>query len=90
MNFMCACTLLVSDETGRLLVGTFRPFTLLVNPKDYVIKQLWFYLLSDNYLITFVAFNPLKAELNPICNLLALLGAHHIFHFSGLRINRLL
>jgi len=30
-------------------------------------------------------FNPLNAELNPICHLLALLGAHHIFHVSGLR-----
>ena len=30
--------------------------------------------------------NPLKAELNPICHLLALLGAHHIFHVSGLRV----
>ena len=29
--------------------------------------------------------NPLKAELNPICHLLALLGAHHIFHVGGLR-----
>jgi hypothetical protein len=29
--------------------------------------------------------NPLNAELNPICHLLALLGAHHIFHVSGLR-----
>jgi hypothetical protein len=32
-------------------------------------------------------FNPLSAELNPICNLLALLGAHLIFHVSGLRVN---
>jgi len=31
-------------------------------------------------------FNPLHPELNPICYLLALLGAHHIFHVSGLRI----
>jgi hypothetical protein len=27
-------------------------------------------------------FNPLNAELNPICLLLALLGAHHILHVS--------
>jgi hypothetical protein len=33
------------------------------------------------------SFNPLNAELNPICLLLALLGAHHIFHVSGLRVN---
>ena len=31
--------------------------------------------------------NPLNAKLNPICHLLALLGAHLIFHVSGLRVN---
>jgi hypothetical protein len=30
--------------------------------------------------------NPLNAELNPICHRLALLGAHHIFHVSWLRV----
>jgi hypothetical protein len=30
--------------------------------------------------------NPSNAELNYICHLLALLGAHHIFHVSGLRV----
>jgi len=32
-------------------------------------------------------FNPLNAELNPICHLLALLGAHNIFHVSRIRVN---
>jgi len=36
---------------------------------------------------THPVFNPLNAELNPICHLLALLGPHHIFHVSGLRVN---
>ena len=31
--------------------------------------------------------NPLNAALNPICHLLALLGAHHILHLSRIRIN---
>jgi hypothetical protein len=31
-------------------------------------------------------FIPLKAKLNPICRLLTLLRAHHIFHVSGLRV----
>ena len=31
-------------------------------------------------------FNPLYAELNPICHLLALLGAHHILHVSRIRV----
>jgi len=30
-------------------------------------------------------FNPLKAELNPICYLLALLGAHYFLHVSSIR-----
>jgi len=29
---------------------------------------------------------PLNAELNPICHLLALLGAHHILHVSGIKV----
>jgi hypothetical protein len=32
------------------------------------------------------SLNPLKAELNPICHLLALLRAHHIFHVSRVRV----
>jgi hypothetical protein len=30
--------------------------------------------------------NPLNADLNPICHLLALLGAHHILHVSRIRV----
>jgi hypothetical protein len=32
-------------------------------------------------------FNPLKAELNFICHLLALLGTHHVLNVSGVRVN---
>jgi len=32
-------------------------------------------------------FNPLNAKLNPICHLLALLGAHPILHISRIRVN---
>jgi len=31
--------------------------------------------------------NPLNAELNPICHLLTLLGAHHVLHVSRIRVN---
>ena len=34
-------------------------------------------------------FNPLKPELNPICYLLALLGAHHFLHVSRIRVKLL-
>ena len=33
-----------------------------------------------------IKLNPLNAELNPICHLLTLLGAHHILHVSALRV----
>ena len=33
--------------------------------------------------------NPLNPELNPICYLLALLGAHHFLHFSRIRVKSL-
>ena len=36
-----------------------------------------------------VSFNPLKPELNPICYLLALLGAHHFLHVSRIRVKLL-
>jgi len=36
-----------------------------------------------------VKFNPLNPELNPICSLLALLGAHHFLHVSRIRVNLL-
>jgi hypothetical protein len=35
-------------------------------------------------------FNPLNAELNPICHLLALLGSHPILHVSRIRVNYIL
>jgi hypothetical protein len=33
-------------------------------------------------------FNPLNAQLNPICHLLSLLGAHHILHVSRQRVKQ--
>jgi len=38
---------------------------------------------------TTAAFNPLNPELNPICYLLALLGAHYFLHVSGIRVKLL-
>ena len=35
------------------------------------------------------AVNPLNSELNPICYLLALLGAHHFLHVSRIRVKLL-
>jgi len=35
------------------------------------------------------SIKPLNAELNPICHLLALLGAHHFLHVSRIRFKSL-
>jgi len=39
--------------------------------------------------VTFTTVNPLNPELNPICYLLALLGAHHFLHVSRIRVKSL-
>jgi len=36
-----------------------------------------------------VYINTLNAELNPICHLLELLGAHHILHVSRIRVKQM-
>jgi len=41
-------------------------------------------MFSDNKKI----FNSLNAELNPICHLLTLFGAHHILNASRIRVNK--
>jgi hypothetical protein len=53
------------------------PVNTLISP--VCTKEQW-------YPSSMVDFNPLNAKLNPICRLLALLGAHLIFHVSGLRV----
>jgi len=41
--------------------------------------------LSITTVLNYAMVNPLNPELNPICYLLALLGAHHFLHVSRLR-----
>jgi len=41
---------------------------------------------SVTEILTLFDINPLNAELNPICYLLALLGAHHFLHVSRRRV----
>jgi hypothetical protein len=43
--------------------------------------------LTVSFFDLYFYINPLKAELNPLCHLLALLGAHHILHVSRIRVN---
>ena len=43
-------------------------------------------LFKDYYVMGGEPINPLNAKLNPICHLLALLGAHPILHISGITV----
>jgi len=45
--------------------------------------------LAPGYFHLFESLNPLKPELNPICYLLTLLGAHHFLHVSRIRVKLL-
>ena len=36
--------------------------------------------------VTYIALTEIKGSLNPICHLLALLGAHHILHIFWIRV----
>ena len=45
--------------------------------------------INDNIIEKVTDFNPLNPELNPICYLLALLGAHHFLHVSRIRVKSL-
>ena len=45
--------------------------------------------VSHSRLIHWETFNPLNAELNPICHLLALLGVHHFLHVSRIKVKSL-
>ena len=43
----------------------------------------------ENSVFVTKSLNPLNTELNPICYLLVLLGAHHFFHVSRIRVKSL-
>ena len=49
--------------------------------------QLLAFLIRLLLFRVFCVFNPLNAELNPICHFLALLFAHPILHVSRIRVN---
>jgi len=62
----------------------FCEFEKVRDYKRFLCKFLFRWALDEKLITDFI--NPSNAELNPICHLLALFGAHHIFHISGLRV----
>ena len=58
---------------------------------DYFAYKIWTHLpiVHQGQTLRRRVVNPLNAELNPICHLLALLGAHHFLHVSRIRVKSL-
>jgi len=67
-----------SISTGRIFHKVLHRF----------FKTLWDETFTDVIQLKSL-LNPLKPELNPICYLLALLGAHHFLHVSRIRVRLL-
>ena len=54
-----------------------------------MILALYLSIIKLTSLVEFPVINPLNPEINPICYLLALLGAHHFLHVSRIRVKLL-
>jgi hypothetical protein len=51
------------------------------------VSRIYLIFLEILLLVFLYLLNPLNAELNPICHLLALLGSQHILHVSRIGVN---
>ena len=56
---------------------------------NYIFWKILLLFIQSTLITADYLFNPLNAKLNPICHLLALLGAHPILHISRIRVNPL-
>ena len=74
--------LLLSSSSIFWLVGSF-PSRFVASYSFHCCITVRSYVPGD------LLFNPLNPELNPICYLLALLGAHHLLHVSRIRVKLL-
>jgi len=91
VHIFCAAT---SPQCGQLGCRLEAVVKVLCTPDNgccWRLKHVQWTCRTINRLLR-VAFrwaviNPLNAELNPICHLLALLVAHHILHISRIRVN---
>jgi len=76
------------NKTPPFFSGLLLVFSILVFlgsvmcPSQDVQFSLWSCVMK-------LPINPLNAELNPICHLVALLGVHHFLHVSRIRVKSL-
>jgi len=81
--------IIVSNNCPHLLnpPNTFGTHCIL---KNTAYNEYKIYSTSAKIIVFFsLSINPLNPELNPICYLLALLGAHHFLHVSRIRVKLL-
>ena len=83
---MCVCVCVLACTRARFCFSTF-----LLDISIFSLDLHWSGSSTNdgNYETHVHSINPLKPELNPICYLLALLGAHHFFHVSRIRVKLL-
>jgi len=82
-NYNFACILygcenwsLTLREERRLRLFENRVLNTIFGPARDEVTRVW-------RILHYEELNPLNPELNPICYLLALLGAHHFLHLAG-------
>ena len=80
IKFEVTCKLCFSSYSNNFPVVLFRPLSLIQMSPSAPCSRTPSVLLQ---------LNPLNPELNPICYLLALLGAHHFLHVSRIRVRLL-
>jgi len=78
-HFSCFVTDVLNERSPDAWIGRGGPIPW--PPRSLDLSPLGFFLWGY--------INPLNAELNPICHLLALLGAHHILHVSRIRVKNI-
>jgi len=71
-------------DAGIEAVGKFRLRSFFFMAQQPIARQALLIIEASHILV-----NPLNPELNPICYLLALLGAHHFLHVSRIRVKLL-
>ena len=82
-----ADTVFTTPDDGCMTPETCRVTWQRINV--YILLHRVGPLLTLNHDARNHVFNPLNPELNPICYLLALLGAHHFLHVSRIRVKLL-
>jgi len=79
----------VVPKAGLPGCGKSRPPTWIRSPDRSAHSEFLSLLRYSAPLTEWWELNPLNPELNPICYLLALLGAHHFLHISRIRVKLL-